>query len=383
MNIIYKCVLVFIIVMHAIIMPAQNFDYLQNAKRRLKEGNCESAEKNYNLYTELNNKTSESFEIELGDCFFNNQQYDKALMYYQKWAEKGNAELQLKIGYIYSQEKNHNAAVSWYKKVEGNRITQARDSLGMLYKNKHMNDSAVIWFKQSQSEFAQKQLAKLEKPTQNTIVRIPPKQSFIQKTKEAIARENDAAHDMWWNGVYYGLSYNYSETFPLSLSLHFRRKLLFLGLNLGFNQDNKKVENTITDYNNQININGVVEYGRKYYSIDPRLYWGASLGLNIMAVTMSCGFGFMHYDYEYYSYNDTNNTSLTSITTSSTKINDYCWYLHPNIIINIPIIGTDGGCNLTLSSGYMFVISRYSEMSWDFDAYDGFSFGIGLEIGFD
>ena len=52
---------------------AQDYDrFLQRAQQRLDEGDCDGAQKNYNVYKELSGKTLSSFEVLIEDCLAEN-----------------------------------------------------------------------------------------------------------------------------------------------------------------------------------------------------------------------------------------------------------------------------------------------------------------------
>ncbi len=67
----------------SVILPAQNFDYLQAAYDTLLKGDCQKALRYYNVYKEIEKKTDYELERKINDCFANKSTEGK-----DSWREK-------------------------------------------------------------------------------------------------------------------------------------------------------------------------------------------------------------------------------------------------------------------------------------------------------
>ena len=67
-------VMVFALLAFIPVVQAQDYDfYLQRVLQRIDEGDCEGAQKNYNVYKEMTGKTMASVEEMIADCLDENQ----------------------------------------------------------------------------------------------------------------------------------------------------------------------------------------------------------------------------------------------------------------------------------------------------------------------
>lgn len=64
-----RILMAFVLLAFSQVLYAQDYDvYLQKARQRLAEGDCEGARKNYNVYKELTHKTNQSLEQMIAEC---------------------------------------------------------------------------------------------------------------------------------------------------------------------------------------------------------------------------------------------------------------------------------------------------------------------------
>lgn len=165
----------------------------------------------------------------------------------------------------------------------------------------------------------------------------------------------------------WGLGYNYSQTFPLSLSLNLTSNCFSLATEFGFNLDGKKY--TIN------NLDGK-KYTTKEYN--PTGYWVISPGFYCRFLSINCGVGFMTSNYsktQTYTENFVGETQdgstfedSISITTGYSRPG-FNFMLKPSITGYIPISGED--YYITINAGYNY-IPKLKELN-------GWSFGVGFQ----
>ena len=147
-------------------------NYLQNAEQRLREGDCTSAQKHYNVYKELTGKTNADLQQRIDKCkkpptpeddykkgedFYSKKDYTQAVVWYRKAAEQGNADAQYSLGYCYRNgygvSQDNNQAVYWYRKAAEQGNAYAQYYLGVCYYNGYGisqdNNQAKYWWRKA------------------------------------------------------------------------------------------------------------------------------------------------------------------------------------------------------------------------------------------
>lgn len=199
-----------------------------------------------------------------------------------------------------------------------------------------------------------------------------------------------------------GFSYNYSRTFPLSMTSYFHSSYYYLGLELGINLDNKKYSFRTTTREKVGNtssssiviVNGDTissssistdEYNitTKDYDIDPIAYFGIVPGLNFNFWSVSCGIGLMccKENLSVSSYAEGEGVEVSY----NYLVVDYplAFYLSPGIHCHIPIPGTEGAWRITPYANYRFMFAFRSNLSKAMSSYNSWAFGIGIEFNID
>ena len=126
--------------------------YLQTIEKRLKEGDCENAQKNYNVYKGLTGKTNADLQRRINECknppvksttskddykkgkdFYDKRDYTQAVVWFRKAAEQGYAEAQNYLGrcyyFGYGVSKDYNQAKYWYRKAAEQGDVYAKEQL--------------------------------------------------------------------------------------------------------------------------------------------------------------------------------------------------------------------------------------------------------------
>ena len=93
----------------------------------------------------------------LGWCYENGveKNYEEAVKWYKKAAEKGDDWAMRKLGWCYENgegvEKNYEEAVKWYKKAAELSDTDAKAAihLGLYYYNEKNYTEAIKWFEKA------------------------------------------------------------------------------------------------------------------------------------------------------------------------------------------------------------------------------------------
>lgn len=123
-------------------------------------------DKNINItYEERKNFESSKKQYELGNQYWESEEYEKAIKCYQFAADRGhesakrklkeveNPNVQLDIGYYFYQRNNYQEAVKWYRKAAEQGNAYAQDWLGYCYYNgqgvAQNYTEAVKWYKKS------------------------------------------------------------------------------------------------------------------------------------------------------------------------------------------------------------------------------------------
>ena len=159
-------------------------NYLQNAEKHLREGNCEKAESNYNVYKGMTGKTNADLQKRIDECkkpptpeddykkgkdFYDKKDYTQAVVWFRKAAEQGYAEAQYYLGFCYYRgkgvSKDDNQAVYWYRKATEQGYANAQYALGLCYEfgygvSKDYTQAKYWWRKAAEQghAFAKEQL---------------------------------------------------------------------------------------------------------------------------------------------------------------------------------------------------------------------------------
>jgi len=147
-------------------------NYLQNAEKHLREGNCEKAESNYNVYKGMTGKTNADLQKRIDECkkpptpeddykkgkdFYDKKDYTQAVVWFRKAAEQGYSNAQFYLGYCYycgrGVSEDNTQAVVWFRKAAEQGYSDAQYHLGYCYyfgigvsKDK---TQAVVWFRKA------------------------------------------------------------------------------------------------------------------------------------------------------------------------------------------------------------------------------------------
>ena len=150
----------------------------------------------------------------------------------------------------------------------------------------------------------------------------------------------------WEKNTYWGVSYNYSKTFPVSLSVHLRRSYFFLGMDVGFNTTNITLEDPIPDTTFHTSYLGGGLYDTTgidiyHFGIQPEGFFAIRPGLNMNYITLSCGVGLL---WGYINHNSYSNSYI-----------EECMIVNPNVVLHLPMLNANDKVHLTASVGYNFV----------------------------
>lgn len=154
--------------------------YLQNARQRLAEGDCDGAQRSYTVYKDLSKKIDKSIEIEIADCisritakneaaenlnkaqeYIRKGECDNAQQYYSKYKQAlnvSNYELERQIDDCLSQEKAKKEAAQAEKDAAQKNLD------GIAYCNSGYYKQAADCFRQSANQgnmYAQYNLGQL------------------------------------------------------------------------------------------------------------------------------------------------------------------------------------------------------------------------------
>ena len=115
-----------------------------------------SADSNPNADSK-NNKTKADKLFELGESYFESNNYTEALKCFMKAAEKGHVEAQYNLGVMYHNGygvvQNYTEAVNWYMKSAEQGFAEAQNNLGTMYANgegiARNYTEALKWYRKS------------------------------------------------------------------------------------------------------------------------------------------------------------------------------------------------------------------------------------------
>ena len=127
-------------------------NYLQNAEQRLREGDCTSAQKHYNIYKELTGKTNADLQQRIDKCknpstpeddykkgqdFYNKKDYTQAVVWFRKAAEQGHSNAQNYLGFCYRNgygiSQDNNQAKYWWRKAAEKGSADAKNNLKKFF----------------------------------------------------------------------------------------------------------------------------------------------------------------------------------------------------------------------------------------------------------
>ena len=213
----------------------------------------------------------------------------------------------------------------------------------------------------------------------------PPKNTFWKDLRD----DWEDSWDDWKDDTYWGFSYSYSRQFPLSFSLQAHRHIYFMGFGMGFatnpvtySYNSSTPDSTVSSTSI---VDGVITRHYAYfnrdsaYAVTPKGLWVLiEPGLNFNFITISCGVGFWWGDAE------TNISSYGIGTQTSGSSSGLI--INPNMMLHLPIPGTDNHMHFTFNAGYNFLLPSIGD-----DAIvkslaakgNGWRLGVGLEFKLD
>lgn len=185
----------------------------------------------------------------------------------------------------------------------------------------------------------------------------------------------------WEKNTYWGVSYNYSKTFPVSLSVHLRRSYYFLGMDVGFATTNAFLENAHPDSLFNTTLYGgnedTLSISIHHVGIKPEGFFAIRPGLNMNYITLSCSFGLL---WGYWIGQDMYSYSNWKPSENQESEIELCMLVNPNVVLHLPMPNANDKVHLTASVGYNFVFfddGRYSDVT---SQANGFRLGIGAEF---
>ena len=84
-------------------------------------------------------------QADLGDLYYA-EKPDKAVVWYEKAAEKGHAEAQYYLGKLYLDREDYRNAIKWFEQAEKNGVFDAQEELGRIYICKGEIEKAERYF---------------------------------------------------------------------------------------------------------------------------------------------------------------------------------------------------------------------------------------------
>ena len=185
-----------------------------------------------------------------------------------------------------------------------------------------------------------------------------------------------------------GVDYNYSKAFPASFSFHVHKQIFFLGISFGFATDKKTFSYYSSTPDSTLRstsiTNGDTTHYYYYfdrdssYSLSPSGFITLEPGINLNIITLSCGIGFWGGDIgKKIEHGSTYGSTSTS--------GDVGTIINPNIMIHLPIPGSDNLLYLNMKIGYNYlhtfnqdvVLKRLAAQG------NGWKYGAGLEFRFE
>lgn len=349
-----------------------------NAKSRLNLMGPDVNEFNETEYNSLLSQLQDSINgvYQRANSLMKKKQYQRAIVEYQRLIGRGKEPLikplYAHIGYCHEMLSNYELAVSNYQIGKQYNESLSKRRLKSLKDSLPKNDPkpADIGVRSTFNNILNNNYKVQDKEldsgnTSSTIGHTQPRHDS-KRSRPYRSSWGDFVDTFTSKDETWGIGYNYSESFPLALSLNYTYHCLSVGVEIGANLNGKK-------------------YTTNQY--DPLGYLTISPGLYCRYLSMNCGIGFLISNYtkietwgnsyteefsggnndSSVSYNGSSTTIISGST--STETNKYHLIIKPSITGYIPI--SDEYYYITINVGYNY-LPKFKELN-------GWSFGVGFQ----
>ena len=136
-------------------VPQSNSQAIEWYKKAAAQGYEDAIEKLKKL-----DPTDAKAQNDLGDKYYNSENYAEAVKWYQKAAEQGDAYAQFKMGYLYYKgfgvTQDYTEAAKWYRKSAEQGYMYAQSTLGVMYEYglgvEKSVQQAIEWYKKAAAQ---------------------------------------------------------------------------------------------------------------------------------------------------------------------------------------------------------------------------------------